>query len=258
MCVPLSRRPRALYTPAMSTSTSLPWRRVIVEFLVIVAGVSVGLFADDWRTSREDRRLERNFLVDLHSDLIQDSIEFEAVLQRMGEWDVSSLDLYRSLDQPSVTPGELAGWFDHLNGISSYEPSRSAYERMKATGRMGFLDDRGLQAAVTDYFERTQPYALSLIERTAYPRWEAWRAHRSAWLTPRLEPTDTTWWPNRGEEARQQWILTAPWEAFRSDPELPSLLQELGRAGGNVRVRYEGFLDENTALRHALAETLGR
>lgn len=242
----------------MSTSASLPWRRVIVEFLVIVAGVSVGLLADDWRTSREDRRLERNFLVDLQNDLLQDSIEFAAVLQRMWEWDVGSLDLYRSLDRPSVTEDELTGWFDHLNGIASYEPSRSAYERMKATGRMGFLDDRELQAAVTDYFERTQPYAISLIERTAYPRWETWREHRSAWLTPRLEPSDTTWWPTRGEEAPQQWSLTAPWSAFRSDPELPYLLQELGRAGGNVRVRYEVFLDQNTALRQALAETLER
>jgi hypothetical protein len=45
------------------------WTTVTIEFLIVVAGIFVGLQVDDWNRSVNDRALERGYLERLHADI---------------------------------------------------------------------------------------------------------------------------------------------------------------------------------------------
>ena len=61
--------------------TAIPWFRVGVEFLVIFAGITLSLLADDWRQERGERALEDIALREIAADLAADMSELEG-LQR--------------------------------------------------------------------------------------------------------------------------------------------------------------------------------
>ena len=44
------------------------WATVVIEFLIVVAGIFVGLQVDDWNRSRVAALEERDLLVDLHRE----------------------------------------------------------------------------------------------------------------------------------------------------------------------------------------------
>ena len=48
-------------------------KRPLAEFIAIFAGVTLSLFADDWRQARNDGRDEVTALELIHADLVQDS-----------------------------------------------------------------------------------------------------------------------------------------------------------------------------------------
>ncbi len=60
----------------------LNWKYGVSELLIVVAGVLIALYADDWRQGRADRELERNLLERLSVDLAADAADL-AIAQTM-------------------------------------------------------------------------------------------------------------------------------------------------------------------------------
>ncbi len=48
------------------------WGTIFVEFLIVVAGIFVGLKVDGWNEARQERNSERRYLERLYDDLAQD------------------------------------------------------------------------------------------------------------------------------------------------------------------------------------------
>lgn len=52
------------------------WFTVVLEVLIVVAGIFVGLQVDGWNEARKDRALEREYLIRLHQDIQADIDNF--------------------------------------------------------------------------------------------------------------------------------------------------------------------------------------
>jgi hypothetical protein len=74
------------------------WATVTIEFLIVVAGIFVGLQVDDWNRSRVAAAEERHLLVDLHRET-QISINIQSGFnQRLGGWLEGTKAVINALD----------------------------------------------------------------------------------------------------------------------------------------------------------------
>ena len=230
--------------------------RLLTEFLVIVAGVSVGLLADDWRQQQEINREERRFLEDVLMDLEADSLELASVRDWYAGWDQGALQLRPWLDRPSIPRDTLLAHVSRIAGFITYEPTRAAYERMKASGRMNFLGDRALQAAVASYYETRQPYLQSVITNVGNQFGVGWVMTAIEWFMPEDVIGAGTHWIRDPDTGAPVWGLTVPWSELRNDPRLPDALDRVGFFGGNISGRFTEALDENRELRALIRAAL--
>ena len=60
----------------------LNWKYGVSELLIVLAGVLIALYADDWRQERADREVEQSLLERLAFDLVADATDL-AVAQTM-------------------------------------------------------------------------------------------------------------------------------------------------------------------------------
>lgn len=50
------------------------WRAGLVEFLLLILGVSIALAAENWLNSQADTRRAESYILDVQADLIQDTV----------------------------------------------------------------------------------------------------------------------------------------------------------------------------------------
>lgn len=128
--------------------------RFAAEFVVIVTGVLVALFADGLRQDAENRDLEIQYIERIVSELQADSTYNEGAsqafsnkaegLDRLSRWDGADIDddLLRDLARSSGWAWEMA-------------PANSAtYDEMLSSGRLGLIRDTDLRTAVTNYYRQ--------------------------------------------------------------------------------------------------------
>ena len=69
-------------TGLMTVNASSHWKKIVAEFLAIFTGVVLGLLANNWRQTRQDRVQESFALQEIVSDLQADSAELDLIRNR--------------------------------------------------------------------------------------------------------------------------------------------------------------------------------
>lgn len=100
------------------------WATVVIEFLIVVAGIFVGLQVDDWNRTRVAALEERDLLVDLHRET-QISINVQSGFsQRLGGWldgtkaviNALETDTLQELDDQEIAFGLISStWYPPFN-----------------------------------------------------------------------------------------------------------------------------------------------
>ncbi len=143
----------------MTANASSHWKKIGAEFLAIFAGVVLGLLANSWRQTRQDRVQESFALHEMVADLQADSAELAAVDQRARQWDSAGLWVarHRGVAVPGDSAVTAVGPLFH---IYVYRPQRAAYVGLRDAAELGLVRDRALRRQVVDYFETQQAYVV--------------------------------------------------------------------------------------------------
>jgi hypothetical protein len=240
------RQPLASQTPSRSGKA----RRVLGEFAIIFAGVTLGLLADDWRETRDDRRAERVAVESISEDLLRDSIQlatFSAVAQG---WDRAALWARRA-DPRTVTAQEASSVLRSALGLTLYQPVRSSYSSLKDSGQLELVDDSELRRSIVEYYEEGQPTMMTLYEVSQGSFFEFQSALWPYFISA-VADSATSLFPSQGLEPR------ASWQGFWDDPTVLQALEELGRSGSIWEFLIPGVLAANSKLRRDLAGDLSR
>lgn len=147
-----------------NVSTRLNWRFLLGEFVVIVIGVLVALWVDQFQASRADAKLEvrylESFLLDLDTDLAQfDSAD--AWSRRQEAAAAKVLALYDGR-QPTadvddlVAAVETAGW--------QYVPTitRNTIDDLRSTGNLRLIRDPALRRAIATYYATVENVSVPI------------------------------------------------------------------------------------------------
>jgi hypothetical protein len=135
---------------------AIPWRRLMAEFLVIVASVMVALAADRWTTSRDDQTRARAHLAQLRSDFERNeqiALASVAVKQKYAKSAAAVLDAVQGTPQlnrtvPFPVDVELAGW----NHAPSY--LSEAWNDLLSTGDVRLITNGELRNAVAAFYQQ--------------------------------------------------------------------------------------------------------
>jgi hypothetical protein len=137
------------------------WRvftRVVLETLVIAAGVIAGLAADEWRQERADRSLSAGFLSRLQRDLETDTAAWTfasvAASQKVAALD-RALFWVRS---PDLSPSGVSAFLDDLTigsrmaygALTSVE--QTTFDELVNSGRLDLIGDASLRRAAMAYY----------------------------------------------------------------------------------------------------------
>lgn len=137
------------------SSTRLPWSRFGAEAVIIVASILLALGVDEWRQERQDRRLEREYLIRLVEDL-DTNLSILNDQQRADATKVANARRVFSLvahgNRGDLTPDKAV--------IAAYLASPSdtpdwvddTFEELKSTGRLGLILNPNIRTGLLAYY----------------------------------------------------------------------------------------------------------
>jgi hypothetical protein len=141
---------------------SIPWKRILAEFAVIFAGVTLGLVAEDWRQGRSDRAAATALLAELVEDLDADSIELSRLQVTASRWERDAVRLLRFIPDPESDPDSIIQASVSLSLYYRYRPVRSGYVALVDGGHLSGITDASVRRSIVAYYEQRQ----MLIART--------------------------------------------------------------------------------------------
>ena len=178
----------------------LPWLRLALEGLVIIASVLIALAGDAWWGGVQDRRMATGYYERLLVDLSADSVELERALRFNGIYRSAAMEVIDVVEGGSAPPLGLSevmhrvAWAGHLFPVAF---GRATFDEMVNAGRFRLIDDPTLSASLLDYYWKQQrredrtlvaPREFSAIARRWLPAgftraaqeclWTEWQGER--------------------------------------------------------------------------------
>lgn len=175
------------------------WFAVAIEFVIVVAGIFVGLQVTEWNERRQLRERECNYLVRLQEDVTQMQGAISLIMERGGGRREATLRAFRALEACDET---LAAPDDFQRTFAEYQNQQTAaiigrtYEEMVSSGALAAMADRGLSGDIAGVFGALEGYVRQVDAiRISLPEidrvlWQTVDLSYDAEGRPRLAPFD--------------------------------------------------------------------
>jgi len=232
------------------TGSERPWRRPLIEFATIFAGVTLSLLADDWRDHRNDGRHEEAALHLIRADLVRDTAELRFALRPAIGHERSTYWLVSRWDDASAPPDSIQIALTRFLIYNSYQFQSAAYRGLREGDRLNLISNDSLRTQIVDYFEESQvnvdQFLVALLQ--ARERVIDGMAPFVRWPLPRDRDTA---WPTSGPLR-----LLAPWDTIRADNRLANQISAMGALASLAKSLGNEALARNEALRTAIDSEL--
>ena len=219
------------------------WLAVLLELLIVVAGVFLGIQAANWNAERQARQEERRYYAQLIDDLRTDVRTLRTAQERSRIHDRAAENVLAALDNglpADANYGRLAVDIHYAGFLFVPQSARRTYDELISTGNLGILRNRQAKDAIAAYyaaFASNRQWDGLLREQQG----EYWRV--TAGVVPRRILQDAL-------RDRIPVVSRAEAEAYlreaRKRPELHDLL--IGMAAHQERVRRDSEGQAQDAL----------
>ena len=131
------------------------WFAVAIEFVIVVAGIVVGLQVTDWNERRLMRERELNYLQRMAEDLSRMGAEFQQILDYGRGRSEVAMRTFRALEQCDAT---LATPDDFRAALARYQTQPTpkiitrTYQEMVSSGALASMTDRELSGEIASLF----------------------------------------------------------------------------------------------------------
>jgi len=209
------------------------WTAIGIDFLIVVLGVFVGLQAQAWNESRQDRvhervyieRLARDFAaIEARTELAND--KWLSVIEASRRL-LTDIDEFNATGRTSRTPQDILADINNMQGTRIPAPRVATFVELLSTGEIRVLRDDALRDALLAY-DMQAHYSLIaydvLVNRTSDAT-VAVGAYAEVALPDTLENINDN--PNRG------YYGSIDFPAFARDPRSRAAMSLLGATAVN-------------------------
>ena len=187
---------------------------LVLEFIVIFAGVTLSFLADGCREQQGQRDIAVRVLEGIASDLrtdipiIMDRTESDSLRSRWTTWLIQRWDDEKI---PLEGVNQALSWQHRGSG---YSPIRSSYDSAKSAGSLTFIENELLLNEISKYYEQAHGELKNIGARNSEFQFEVWRAW-GPFLESKFEP---------GNVLAREMVLAASWGKVQHNRELQSVL----------------------------------
>lgn len=165
-------------------TAGVPWRRIAIEFLIIVAGVMVALATDRWAVSLENQRKEHAHLEQLRADFQDNELIAKGAAGYKESLGASASAVLEAImdtprmhrDVPFPVDVELAGWNHAAHYLSE------AWQDLLSTGDVRLIRNADLKREIARFYQR------SAAARQYEDEWRSYVMAYRASVTHVLDP----------------------------------------------------------------------
>jgi len=161
------------------------WLNHLFNFLAVILGVYLAFLINEKAKNNQDYKESRTLMTSLVNDLSEDIQDYENFLIPVNIQHQKNVESLLN----SLMTDSLDGINDQMFAILSVEnfaPTTSTYSSMKASGKLGLIDDLSLQKSLSDYYEGL---AVENIRKGEY-QVEYFTTEVMAWLTNNVDLTN--------------------------------------------------------------------
>jgi hypothetical protein len=127
----------------------IEWPKLLLEFVVLVVGVSLSFAVDQWRRDREDRAYEKRALGLIREGLVKDSVQATRMIDVIKRFRRAHEGLLAS----TPTSDSVDVWMDLMQSYIGFERSDWAYQELRLGGNTRVLRDNRVFAEVTQAYQ---------------------------------------------------------------------------------------------------------
>ena len=143
------------------------WFAVGIDFCIVVLGIFVGLLANDWRQSQQDRAAESDILLRLHDDVkTAVSLSEDRIERRRTYFETASVELVEFFEhgKDSLSPGQCPSFYGSAF-VQIALPELPTQIDISSTGRLELIRNPGIRASLLELQQRTA-IAKDFIDQT--------------------------------------------------------------------------------------------
>jgi len=134
-------------------SNRINWKQFWVDMLGVLIGITIAFQLQNWKENRANNSVREQYLINLSSDLYQDSLELQAMVDTMQHQTRMMSLLVRDMYSPQ--PSDSI--FEHTMGMfsaSRFDAFNTTYQSMISSGDMKLIKNFELRKEIIDLYER--------------------------------------------------------------------------------------------------------
>ncbi len=142
------------------------WTAIFLDFVIVVAGVFVGLQVANWNAARADRERAASYLVRLHDDVADDIVMLQArqrFWERMMEAGMEALDAREAPPSTREDAWRVVMNFHHASNTVPLHLRNGTYADMVSSGQLGLIRNTQLRDLTTNYYTNSWGVELSSL-----------------------------------------------------------------------------------------------
>src|SRR5262245_20033097 len=142
------------------------WTAVVLDFLIVVAGVFVGVQVNEWWSARLDARKELTYLVELKQDFRQVTNELDSDTKRYEDIAVAMAALLEESrrDQPKMSVAELNRNCSRLLSMVGTSIVSDTYTNLTGSGDLSLIRSQELRNALASFYAESD--LIRLVSNT--------------------------------------------------------------------------------------------
>lgn len=223
-------------------------KRAAAEFLVIFAGVFLGLLADDWRQDRLETLEAERALILLQADLLRDSAELADSRGVLTRHSAAAAWFQRNWHERVVDPDSAGYAFRAYLFLPQFTFPRSAFESLRAGNRLSLVQPDSVRVAVIEYYDRQSVLDVSYVDLVSEKE-RTVNAFSPYFLRPPSRNPARAW-PMAAGPAQ----MTSPWSIIQTDN---AAYNQVSYSGAYATVMLS-FVDEQRERNQRLMTLLRR
>ena len=131
------------------------WLDHIANLLVVILGISIAFYLEGWREEASNRMQEKKYLESMATDLQTDIEALDTLLKINEEISSALVNLsLASVGKPYESDSALMFQTLKIQYNPPFTPQRTAYESLKASGKLDLISDFGLRNQIVDLYEQ--------------------------------------------------------------------------------------------------------
>ena len=133
----------------------LDLRHVLAEIAIVMVGILLALWVNDWNQARQDRATERRYLLNLREDVAADAQGLHDEQVAIRGYIASAervLEVLRGATGGTADPAQFVQDVDHAGFLRLFQPRDYTFRDMVATGSLRLLRNDRLKRSLVEYY----------------------------------------------------------------------------------------------------------